>query len=125
MNLQSHLKKVHRAYAESDLKCSYCDENFDLPWLKRKHETIKHTKQIRLFKCKYEGCNKAFATSSKLLRHDLIHANMKQFQCSFDGCDRAFNRRDYLQNHVKSHRDLTVPFELNDKKGNNRDVDEG
>jgi uncharacterized Zn-finger protein len=104
MNLQSHYKRVHKTYPECDLKCTICNETFDLPWLKRQHENAKHKKPTRPFACKFDGCTMAFTTSTKLTRHEAIHVNAKQFKCVQDGCNRAFNRKDHLQIHLKWHK---------------------
>ena len=80
------------------------------PECKKAHKTVReyracnrerlrnkriHTGE-KSFKCKFEGCNAAFAKSSHLTVHHRIHTGEKPFKCKFEGCDAAFAQNSQL-----------------------------
>ncbi|KAI7883447.1 hypothetical protein K492DRAFT_175442 [Lichtheimia hyalospora FSU 10163] len=63
------------------------------------------------FPCTFEGCEKSFATGSKLRRHETIHSDVPQYMCSFsDSCDAKFTKWSALQQHIKVDHPVTCSF---------------
>ena len=71
----------------------------------------KETKNIlnkTVFKC--NACEKEFQFKSFLIRHEVIHTNMKPFQC--DTCGKSFHDKYNLRKHMITHT-KNRPFECN------------
>ena len=83
-----------------------------LPWLKlylrqipfvfsQVHERA-HTGE-KPFKCRVEGCDKAFATGYGLKSHTRTHTGEKPYKCPNEECGKAFKTSGDLQKHVRTH----------------------
>lgn len=55
------------------------------------------------YPCRYQGCNKAFPTRSRLSRHEIVHEGQKNFQCTYPGCPKRFSRKDNMLQHYRNH----------------------
>ena len=55
------------------------------------------------WKCKFEGCGKAFSKSGGLSDHMLTHTGEKPWKCKFEGCGKAFSKSDHLSGHMLTH----------------------
>ena len=55
------------------------------------------------FKCKENGCNKAFARKDHFIRHQTIHSNAKPFQCRM--CAKSLKGNLNLYHHKKQVHD--------------------
>ncbi|XP_046662232.1 myoneurin-like isoform X1 [Homalodisca vitripennis] len=96
-SLNSH-SRTHQ-YAEEELTCCYCGKNFKAPCRLKAHLNIHMG--VRPYKCEFEGCVWAFATSSKLRRHQRKHTQTRQHSCKV--CGKCFLRPDHLKDHSLKH----------------------
>jgi len=62
-------------------------------------------KNMRMYKCTVDGCNKCFARGEHLKRHlRSIHTNEKPHKCPVEGCGKDFSRHDNLGQHMRVHK---------------------
>ena len=62
---------------------------------------------LKIHRCTYEDCNKAFNRPAKLAQHLRSHTNTRPFLCSHELCTKNFLRESHLKHHVKSaHSDI-------------------
>ena len=59
--------------------------------------------QYKPFKCNFEGCSYAAATSSTLQDHIRTHTGDKPFKCNFEGCSYAAAKSCNLPRHIRTH----------------------
>ncbi|KAF7351806.1 hypothetical protein MVEN_01141500 [Mycena venus] len=59
-----------------------------------------------------DDCEKAFATSGHLTRHQRVHTGEMNYTCSFPGCPTRCSRKDNLRQHYRLHFDVRTPEEL-------------
>ncbi|KAF7369605.1 hypothetical protein MVEN_00291200 [Mycena venus] len=57
-------------------------------------------------------CEKAFATSGHLTRHQRVHSGKMNYACSFPGCTTHCSRKDNLRQHYRLHFDIRDTDEL-------------
>ncbi|GJN88317.1 hypothetical protein Rhopal_001282-T1 [Rhodotorula paludigena] len=74
----------------------------DIVELVNEHEDRTATAD-RPFACTHEGCPKAFARKSDLVRHERIHNNERPWKCEWQGCRRDFIQRSALVVHMRTH----------------------
>ena len=57
--------------------------------------------QIKPFKCDF--CPKTFALAQYKREHEFIHTNLKPFVCGVNGCTESFRQRGKLSLHRRTH----------------------
>ncbi|KAJ7859846.1 hypothetical protein B0H14DRAFT_2442240, partial [Mycena olivaceomarginata] len=57
-------------------------------------------------------CEKGFATSGHLTRHQRVHTGALDYACAFPECPTRCLRRDNLRAHCRLHFDVRDPEEL-------------
>ncbi|XP_050003153.1 zinc finger protein 42 homolog isoform X2 [Alexandromys fortis] len=55
------------------------------------------------FQCTFEGCGKRFSLDFNLRTHSRIHTGDKRFVCPFDGCSKGFIQSNNLKTHILTH----------------------
>ncbi|KAK8807176.1 hypothetical protein WA158_003935 [Blastocystis sp. Blastoise] len=56
---------------------------------------------IKVYCCKYAGCNYKTIRPGHIRRHERIHTKEKPFKCQY--CDYCASRSDHLKRHMKVH----------------------
>ncbi|KIH47197.1 zinc finger, C2H2 type [Ancylostoma duodenale] len=64
---------------------------------------LTHTGE-RAFKCKHDGCNKAFSLEANLKSHIKTHTGEKSYKCSY--CNHAFTHPYNLRVHISRRHKL-------------------
>ena len=57
--------------------------------------------QIKPYKCAF--CTKTFALAQYQREHEFIHTNLKPFVCGVNGCTESFRQRGKLSLHRRTH----------------------
>ncbi|KAG4302503.1 hypothetical protein PCK1_001230, partial [Pneumocystis canis] len=89
-------------------RCPSLDE------LTRSHEKMKEEKEAfqepkrqriekKIYRCTYEGCDKAYAKPCRMEEHMRSHTGERPFVCHYERCKKAFFRKSHLNVHIHSH----------------------
>ena len=68
----------------------------------------------RPFKCQWQGCTKAFPTSSTLKRHMRTHTDERPFECNF--CKKRFRQSTTRNKHERNCLAISVKQTKQTKK---------
>ncbi|QSL64537.1 hypothetical protein MERGE_001838 [Pneumocystis wakefieldiae] len=69
-----------------------------------KGENLERKKrQKKIYKCTFEGCNKAYSKPCRIEEHLRSHTGERPFVCNFKGCEKGFFRKSHLKAHIHSH----------------------
>ena len=99
-SLSNH-KKAHKK-----LVCRFCNEYFKRKITLMKHE-FSHTGDTDwMFRCEWNGCEKAFARKHLLTEHLNIHTEKILHSCSRPNCDKTFINKSSFYNHLSQHKGL-------------------
>ncbi|CAH0558348.1 unnamed protein product [Brassicogethes aeneus] len=93
-NLESHIKQKHDESCKKII-CPLCGYSTVSKHDLKRHERF-HTNE-KPYVCNFEGCTKAYKTSSALSHHKKTHLNIRNYRC--DICEKCF----YTSNHLKDH----------------------
>ncbi len=99
--LQSILNHQDVHVLETVFKCNHENCGFVASTIHRlKFHKISHSKNS--YPC--QKCPKRFQQKQMLVKHQLVHANVKALKCPMDGCDFRTKYRNHLVTHMKIHR---------------------
>ena len=88
-------------------ECNICHKVYNYKSSVEYHEDIhKNPEHKKLFVCNL--CEKAFASSTEMKSHTMLHFEEKPIHCSL--CDAKFTQSSYLRKHINVHHDY--PFQL-------------
>lgn len=69
-----------------------------------------HT-DVRDYVCTWEGCDKSFATGTRLRRHLSAHEGREKYRCrGYDGCNETFRKHETLRKHILLVHEQIKPF---------------
>ncbi|XP_038050418.1 zinc finger protein 271-like [Patiria miniata] len=104
-NLLKHQKKIHDFTMPAPSRvekipydCDSCGKRFTKRSVMSRHSIRMHSTE-RPFRCSF--CEKTFAQTCDLVRHERVHRRERPFIC--DVCGRRFLRRHHLQDHMLTH----------------------
>ncbi|KAI0294552.1 hypothetical protein BC826DRAFT_316560 [Russula brevipes] len=73
-------------------------------------------KNMRMYRCTVDGCDKCFARGEHLKRHvRSIHTNEKPHKCPVEGCGKDFSRHDNLGQHMRVHKGQAMTSVIGDR----------
>ena len=67
-----------------------------------KKVTVEKKKEVKVYKCKYDGCGKTFNDQGSLKKHMVIHGE-RQFICPVESCGKKFLDKSKLRRHQLVH----------------------
>lgn len=89
---------VHKEYAHRELKCQYCEKQFDTIKKLKDHER-RHARDKEGFPC--SQCDRVLKTASGLKLHRAKHTGQYKFCC--DVCGHGFMSKAILEEHMGRH----------------------
>ena len=95
-------RKVHEKAHQQIFECGQCD----LVFTSRKDRAV-HRKTHTSFKCRFQDCEKTFATNSGMRRHRKLHTAEQSFLCSV--CAKTFKSKRLLDSHMNVHGEKNYP----------------
>ncbi|KAL0490615.1 transcription factor IIIA [Acrasis kona] len=110
-----HTLQFHETEGRNEV-CVICNAHFSKKSQLRCHVSVVHKKHpidsktsseaiaailnSCPYKCDEEGCEMAFPTEQKMLKHKAKHQD-KRYICAYDGCGCSFAFRKEMQEHIK------------------------
>ena len=79
-----------------------------------KHHIKSAHSDVRDYVCEWEGCDKSFATGTRLRRHHAAHEGREKYKCSVTGCGQTFRKHGTLQQHISIVHEGQKPFHCRD-----------
>lgn len=95
---EKHLDNVHNGM---HFICQICGKTMESRIKYRSH--IRNHDQTLKYKCKFEGCDKAFRVKHHLENHTRSHTKDSPFECTFEGCSSKFRQKYALTLHYRKH----------------------
>lgn len=87
---------------ESSVRSETPDETPATPFSPSSTKSARYPSELKVYRCPFEGCTKAFNRPARLQEHLRSHNNERLFKCTHDGCGKSFLRPSHLNHHLKS-----------------------
>jgi hypothetical protein len=73
--------------------------------------TKKKREKEKTFICSFDNCCKMFTFKWILERHMNSHFCFKLFKCDYEGCDKAYKSKENLSLHIKNKHLMIKPYQ--------------
>jgi hypothetical protein len=87
--------------------CEHCAESFRLRGELRTHVRQKHREALKVHRCAFAACSRAFENAADLAKHRRTHTGERPFSCSV--CGRTFSDSSAHSRHEQTHRRANDP----------------
>jgi hypothetical protein len=110
-NRQARLSEHLRSHTNTrPFKCPHCPKDF-LRDSHLKHHVKSAHSDIRDYTCSHTGCEKSFATGTRMRRHEATHTGKNKYTCTgYECCDQTFRKKETLSRHILQVHEDTKPF---------------
>ncbi|XP_063300953.1 transcription factor IIIA [Pelobates fuscus] len=101
-HLQRHMM-THTGEKNIKCDSEDCNIMFNSKANMKKHFNRAHVYTDQVYECDFPDCGLKFKKHNKLRMHQCTHTNELPFKCTFDGCNKCYASPSRLKRHAKVH----------------------